>query len=236
MAGKFFAHVRAQWMGALSLFLVVAGGTAYAANTVFSSDIVDNEVFSADVRNDTLASGGLGAVDLAGGSVGTSEVADNALTGRDISEATLGIVPNANTLDGLDSARFKNTSNQGLGSCNTIVNATVCASATLSGLRTGATGDDVYLIATWKWFGNGTGADGAICRIAQNANDSGYEAIQFGQKGNEHDVSPLAAIGTMVAIDTAPPTSSMTYRMVCDETDGSVHVPVAKIVAIRLSG
>ena len=45
-----------------------------------------------------------------------------------------------------------------------------------------------------------------------------------------------AAIGTMVVIDTAPPSSSMTYSLVCDQTDGSVHVPVSRIAAIRLSG
>ena len=31
------AHLRAQWMGALALFLVLAGGTAYAADTIGSS-------------------------------------------------------------------------------------------------------------------------------------------------------------------------------------------------------
>jgi hypothetical protein len=36
-------------MAALALFLVIAGGTAYAANTVFSSDIVDGEVKVADL-------------------------------------------------------------------------------------------------------------------------------------------------------------------------------------------
>ncbi len=240
----------------MALFLALTGGVAYAADTVFSSDIVDNEVFSADVRDDTLAGGGLGAVDLQSNSVrgaeildgsvsgtdilnssvASTDVTDNSLTGNDINEGTLGIVPNANTLDGLDSARFKNTSNQGIGACNNIVNPTVCSSATLSGLRTGAAGDDVYLVATWKWYGNGTGEDVATCRIAQNAFDSGFEAIQFGQNGNEHSQNQLSAIGTMVVIDTAPPTSSMTYSLVCDEHDGSVHVPVSRIAAIRLSG
>ena len=41
MLAKLFAHLRQQWMGALALFLLLASGTAYAANTVFSSDIVD---------------------------------------------------------------------------------------------------------------------------------------------------------------------------------------------------
>ncbi len=90
------AHLRAQWMGALALFLVLAGGTAYAANTIGSSDIIDgqvktadignNQVRSADVRDDALANGGL--------------------TGADIVESSLGPVPNADTLDGKDSKDF----------------------------------------------------------------------------------------------------------------------------------
>ena len=38
------AHLRAQWMGALALFLVLAGGTAYAANTIGTSDIINGQV------------------------------------------------------------------------------------------------------------------------------------------------------------------------------------------------
>ena len=111
-------HLRAQWMGALALFLVIAGGTAYAVDTVGSADIIDesilsqdiknaevkttelaasavqtgkiadNQVFSADVRDDTLPNGGLTAADLAANAVGTSEV-DGSLTGDDIDETTL---------------------------------------------------------------------------------------------------------------------------------------------------
>ena len=51
----------------------LTGGVAYAANTVFSSDIVNDQVFSADVRNDSLTGGGLAAVDLRPDSVGPSE-------------------------------------------------------------------------------------------------------------------------------------------------------------------
>ena len=38
-------------MGALSLFIVLAGGTAYAANTIRSADIVNGEVKTADLAN-----------------------------------------------------------------------------------------------------------------------------------------------------------------------------------------
>ena len=110
MLAKLLRHVQRQWMGALALFLVLAGGTAYAANTVFSSDIVDgqvrsvdignNQVYSADVRNDTLPAGGLTAADLRHGSVAGSEIADNSissskvlansLNGSDITQASIG--------------------------------------------------------------------------------------------------------------------------------------------------
>jgi hypothetical protein len=116
----------ANVMATLAVFLVLSGGTAVAlsgSNTVFSDDITDNEVYSADVRNDNLAggglvsadvrndtqtspAGGLGAVDLKPSSVGTSEVALNSLSGGDINESSLGIVPNANALDGIDSTGF----------------------------------------------------------------------------------------------------------------------------------
>jgi hypothetical protein len=110
MLAKMLRHLQRQWMGAVALFLVLAGGTAYAANTVFSTDIVDgqvhsadignNQVYSVDVRNDTLPAGGLAAADLRPGSVAGSEIADNSisssevlansLNGSDITEASIG--------------------------------------------------------------------------------------------------------------------------------------------------
>jgi hypothetical protein len=93
MLARILGHLRAQWAGVLALFLVLSGGVAYAANTVFSTDIVNDQVYSADVRNDTLAGGGLAAADLRAGSVGSSEA--NGLGGGDIIESSLGQVPSA---------------------------------------------------------------------------------------------------------------------------------------------
>ena len=96
---------------AIALFVALGGGTAVAlsgSNTVFSDDIVNDQVRSADVRDDTLSGGGLAAVDLRSSSVGTSEVAANSLNGGDINESSLGIVPNADQLDGIDSSGFVN--------------------------------------------------------------------------------------------------------------------------------
>ena len=64
------AHLRAQWLGALALVLVLAGGTAYAANTVFSSDIVNGEVKTADLANNAVTAG-----KIRNGQVGVADLA-----------------------------------------------------------------------------------------------------------------------------------------------------------------
>ena len=91
----------ANIVATLALVIAMVGGTAYAANTVFSTDIVNGEVKSADisdangvrsadVRNDNLTGGGLGSVDIA----------NDSLSGLDIAESTLQNV-NAGTVGGL---------------------------------------------------------------------------------------------------------------------------------------
>jgi len=60
------------------LGLLALSGTAYAANTVFSSDIVDGQVFSVDVANNSLTG---------------TDVQDGSLTGADINEASLNFGP-----------------------------------------------------------------------------------------------------------------------------------------------
>jgi hypothetical protein len=71
MFSKALVHLRRQWMGALALFLVLTGGTAYAAgaldgplpgtNQVGSLDIINGQVLSADVGNGQVKTADLGA-------------------------------------------------------------------------------------------------------------------------------------------------------------------------------
>jgi len=58
-------------------------------------------VDSGDIKN-----GQVKRVDLATSAVNGAKVGDNTLTGADIAESTLGKVPNADKVDGLDAARF----------------------------------------------------------------------------------------------------------------------------------
>ena len=88
MLKRLGVQIRNQWAGFLSLFLVLAGGTAYAANTVFSGDIADGQVKTVDLANAAVT------VDkIANGAVTSDKVKDDTLLGRDVA---------ANTLKGAD--------------------------------------------------------------------------------------------------------------------------------------
>jgi hypothetical protein len=108
-------------MAAIACFAALAGGTAYAADTIGSSDVIDDSLLSQDIKN-----GNVGNVDLAANSVGfdkirpgnvfNSDLAANAvtgakvapdtITGSDVAESSLGKVPDADALDGRNSNEF----------------------------------------------------------------------------------------------------------------------------------
>jgi len=74
---KAWQHARANVVGYIALFFALGSGTAMAANTVFSADIVNGEVKS---------------IDIGGGEVGTTDIANNAVTGAKVADEGLGNV------------------------------------------------------------------------------------------------------------------------------------------------
>jgi hypothetical protein len=94
MLAKLFGHLRQQWMGALALLLVLSGGVAYAANTVGSSDIIDESILSQDLKNSQVASvdlknNAVQGVDVRGNTLTGGDIQDNSLTGQDIANPSL---------------------------------------------------------------------------------------------------------------------------------------------------
>ena len=88
----------------LALFVALGGTGAYAANTVFSTDIVDGQVKTPDLANVAVTNGKIGASavnankiasnavttgKIAGNAVTTGKVADNNLTGSDVLDSTI---------------------------------------------------------------------------------------------------------------------------------------------------
>jgi hypothetical protein len=96
---------------ALGALVISAGGTVTAAALITSANIKDNTIRSVDIRDETIKSrdvdnGSLIGADVSNGSLTGADVKNGALTGADINESTLAKVPNADTLDGLDSANL----------------------------------------------------------------------------------------------------------------------------------
>ena len=88
----------ANVMVTLLAFVVLGGGAAYAANTIFSSDIVNGEVKEADigtaaVHEDELAQSAVATNELKNDAVTTGKVLNETLVGNDVA---------ANTLKGVD--------------------------------------------------------------------------------------------------------------------------------------
>jgi hypothetical protein len=60
MFSRLLAHLRRQWMGALALFLLLTGGTAYAVATVGSADVINESLRGVDVKDRSLSGADLG--------------------------------------------------------------------------------------------------------------------------------------------------------------------------------
>lgn len=86
----------------LALFISL-GGVSYGVATGFidSRELKNNTIRTQDLRNNDIR-----GKDIRNSTIGGRDVAFNTLTGSDISETRLGKVPDADKLDGVDSAAF----------------------------------------------------------------------------------------------------------------------------------
>lgn len=86
----------------LALFISL-GGVSYGVATGFidSREIRNNTIRTQDLRNNDVR-----GKDIRNSTIGGRDVAFNTLTGADINESRLGKVPDADTVDGLDSGAF----------------------------------------------------------------------------------------------------------------------------------
>jgi hypothetical protein len=160
-----------KWSGPLALFLVLTGGVAYAANTIGSSDVIDNSLRSIDLKN--------------GAGVKGVDVVDDSLTGDDIIESSLGEVPSA-TLGGI--GRWQSHSGQG---CDVSTQLYTCAFTTI----TLPQATRVLLIGTAKVHDSAFSAQGK-CLLATNLGDIGDSATTFVVDNGANEHISLVAITT----------------------------------------
>jgi hypothetical protein len=127
MRSRLLQHLRSNVVAYLALFVALGGTSAYAANTVFSTDIVDGEVKTPDLATGAvtglkIADATVSWSDLTSTAVTTTRIKDGSvlgvdmtadtLTGTQIKESSLGTVPsasqasNADALQGLGASSF----------------------------------------------------------------------------------------------------------------------------------
>jgi hypothetical protein len=87
----------ANVVSTVCLFLILGSGAAYAANTVFSGDIVDGEVKTSDIATaavgtDKIAQGAVTSEKVRNDNLTGGDVLANSLRGADIDESTLSSV------------------------------------------------------------------------------------------------------------------------------------------------
>jgi hypothetical protein len=85
-------HIRSNLIAYVALFFAMSGSAAYAAGTIYSSDIVDGQVFSVDVADENLTgrdvkNGGLIGADIADNALGSADIQN--LTGSDVWDSSL---------------------------------------------------------------------------------------------------------------------------------------------------
>ena len=83
MRRRILAHIKGNAVAYLALFVALGGTSAYAANTIRSSDIVDNEVGSADVKDNSINTFDVHSflgVDIVDGTITGADLASSATT------------------------------------------------------------------------------------------------------------------------------------------------------------
>ncbi len=223
MLRRLGSHVRNQWAGFLSLFLVLAGGVAYAANTIGSGDIIDDSVRSVDLRNNDVRS-----ADILDGSLRSVDVFDGSLTGTDVDESTLERVPSALTATQGGLGRYGSS-----GGCDPETDDFVICSTV-----------QITLSAPARLFVNATalasteeGANNAFgtCRIGTTSGPihSSTSSFHFVDGGDTtygtHTVS-------LIAVTPVFPPGTHTVGIDCNQTGyGAIFYPQARVVAVALS-
>lgn len=126
--------------------------------TVMTQDIRRGAVRTADIRNDSIRTEDLRnnevrGLDIRNSTIRGIEIAVNSITGEDIAESSLGTVPGADTLDGLDSSAFARAGDLGrfsvkLAAGQTVVVAAHGQVAVAAQCIDGGVRDEVRLYAT----------------------------------------------------------------------------------------
>jgi hypothetical protein len=188
----------ANVMATIAVFIGLATGGAYAANTIRSTDIVDGEVKTPDLATSAVTNPKLGPSSVASG-----KVLNNSLTGADLAPSAL--------TRGRSITGFCDPESFDFVDCGTVeLNLTRPSR--------------VLIIASAMWYSDGnpsTTTDGS-CHLAVNS----FRISPGASPGETQDVSDLDSQHSLTLTNMTSPASlapgSHTFGLVCDERNGDI--------------
>jgi hypothetical protein len=237
-------------IAALALFLVVAGGTAYATHEmILSSDIVDGEVKTPDIANAAVVTDKIpqGAVtsgkvkndnlvggDVLDGSLSGSDAADNSLKGADVDESTLDQVPSA-VLGGKGRSRRAGScdpdASEGFRDCG-FVRLDIPAQNRTRGTR--------VLVVGWLEGFNEVSVDDfgvGICRLGWSPpGASGTPLVESETLfRTSSDIGDFIEHGTMIAVTPPIGPGTFDFGIECAQDQGGIFFNRPTVAAVAIS-
>jgi hypothetical protein len=227
-----FANV----VSVIALFVSLGGVGAYAANTIGSSDVIDDSLLSQDIKGKSGTSttaaenGTLTGVDISGqaarpsvgqpfvdGSLTGDDVKNKSLTGTDISDATLATLTKASATNS-----FCNPESTSFVDCGTV---------TINLTRTSR----VLIVANGMWYSVSGGATRGVCRIGVDGAPLGSSVFPGQLLSNSNNVHEQGFALTNVTSPLAP--GSHNFGLACNQEEGNIDLDETFVsVAVLGSG
>lgn len=217
----------------------MSGGVVYAANTIGSSDIIDESILSQDIKNGQVKTAHIGnnqvrTVDVvddtfSGGGLGSSDIAANTLTGADVADTgSLGTAEiDESTLNGLGA-------NDGFDAFCDVSSLTFvdCDGATTITLGRAM---NVLVIATTHFDSFGAAPAAGNCRLER---DDAAVSINhpIGELDAGDDTSSVVHQGGMNLVDVQSlAAGTYTFEVSCNETNSDIEFRNVRLAAVELS-
>ena len=208
------------------LFLVVGGAVAWAAA------VPPNSITHRSIRADAVRES-----EIKRNAVGGPEVIDNRITGRDVFERSLGIVPNARRVGGVPLSGIVLGRADNDGGCDPNVNLGPAGDATCASFSGPLPREaSVLLMATLAWHTRGDNAPShGVCQMRVDGVPVG-NSMFIGELGPSEDTdSTHPRTATSIAISDPISAGDHTFDITCSEDDFDIDINQASLAAVLLS-
>ena len=215
-----------------------AGGSltgSYSNPGIANNSIGTPHLATDSVTGDEIAADAVGSAEIGTNAVGAWEVDDDSLTGSDINEGSLGILPNADSLDGLDSSQFRTIARSATAiQCDPSTTTFIdCITVSLNLPAQGR----VLVVATAPWDNNNSAApNSGACRLRADTTTIGSASVAVGEATQTHTFTGNR-LGTFATTTVTGILSqgAHNFTLQCMENESDIFFSEPSISAVAVS-